>query len=69
MLIKKPGTKSAEYFGTYDEFKNLPLDKVKDCAIFYIKDWYRLDSSVKAELVSAVQMFDVGEQIWMPQKQ
>lgn len=68
MLIKKPGTKSAEYFVTYTEFKNLNKADIADCSIAYIKDWYRLDSSAKAELGdSRIQMFDVGEQIWMPQ--
>lgn len=68
MLIKKPGTESAEYFLTYAEFKKLPIDKIKDCAIAYIKDWYRLDSDTKTELGnSQIQMFDVAERIWMPQ--
>lgn len=68
MLIKKPGTKSAEYYLTYEEFKKLPLDNIEDCSLAYIKDWYRLDSSVQAELGdSNVQMFDVAEQIWVPQ--
>lgn len=68
MLIRKPGTKSAECYVTYEEFKNLPLDGIEDCSIAYIKDWYRLNSSARDELGGKkVQMFDVKEQIWMPQ--
>lgn len=68
MLIKKIGTKAKKYYLKYEEFKKLNLDDVPDCSTAYIKDWYRLDSSTKAELGdSNFQMFDAAERIWMPQ--